>query len=370
MAKNNNKFNIVSLFSGCGGLDLGFKKAGFNIIWANEYDKTIWETYEKNHPNTILDKRSIIEIPSSDIPDADGIIGGPPCQSWSLAGSMGGIEDNRGKLFYEYARVLRDKKPKFFLAENVPGIISKSHIQEFNKIIQLFNDIGYTVKYKKLNAVNYGVPQTRKRVFIIGFNKKLNINFSFPKITHSKKVKNNKNEKSLKLINRNEVLKPIKTLKDAIGDLPEPLPAKEKNHTNGDKLKINAHEYYIGSFSSRYMSRNRRRGWDEPAYTIQANGRHARIHPSAGPMVKIGKDNWRFDKKSDQRRLSIRESARIQTFPDNFKFYYEKLNNGYKMVGNAVPVKLAEVLANKIYNYLQSKSSSNMKIKKEKVNAN
>jgi DNA (cytosine-5)-methyltransferase 1 len=114
------KFELVSLFSGCGGLDLGFKQAGFSIAWANEFNNKIWETYKYNHPETELDTRSIIDIKSSEIPFCDGIIGGPPCQSWSLAGSMGGIDDNRGQLFYEYARVLRDKMPKFFLAENVP----------------------------------------------------------------------------------------------------------------------------------------------------------------------------------------------------------------------------------------------------------
>lgn len=348
----NNEFELVSLFSGCGGLDLGFENAGFDIIWANEYNKKIWETYEYNHPNTELNRKSIIDVESEEIPEADGIIGGPPCQSWSLAGSMGGIEDNRGKLFYEYIRILRDKKPKFFLAENVPGIISKTHIDEFKKMVKLFEEVGYDVEYKKLNAVNYGVPQTRKRVFIVGYRKDLDLNFNFPFKTHKEKTE--KEKQTLFDSEELHTVKPILTLKDAIGDLPEPLPAKEKNRTNGDELKINAHEYYIGSFSSRYMSRNRRRGWDEPAYTIQANGRHARIHPSAAPMIKVEKDNWKFDDSKPHRRLSVRESARIQTFPDSFKFFYEKVNDGYKMVGNAVPVKLAEALANKILKDLKS----------------
>ena len=93
---------IVSLFSGSGGLDLGFEKSGFDIIWANEYDKSIWETYEKNHPNTVLDRRSIVDVDSTDIPECEGIIGGPPCQSWSEAGSLRGIEDKRGQLFYDF----------------------------------------------------------------------------------------------------------------------------------------------------------------------------------------------------------------------------------------------------------------------------
>ncbi len=340
---------IISLFSGCGGLDLGFKKAGFEIIWANEFNDKIWETYEYNHPETNLDKRSIVDIDSTEIPYADGIIGGPPCQSWSLAGSMGGIEDNRGQLFYEYARILRDKKPKFFLAENVPGIISKSHIDEFKKIIALFEEIGYSVNYKKVDSADYGVPQNRKRVIIIGFRKDLNLKFEFPEKTHS---------------DHNEEKPNIVKLKDSIKDLPEPKPSKEKNYAN-DNLKINAHEYFTGDYSSRFMSRNRRRKWTQPGYTVEASGRHSKIHPDSPKMVKVAKDKREFRGEGKPRRLSIRESARIQTFPDNFKFFYKKLNDGYKMVGNAVPVRLAEVMAKAIKQHLENVdlNKNNSKIK-------
>lgn len=138
------------------------------------------------------------------------------------------------------------------------------------------------------------------------------------------------------------------TLKDAIGDLPEPVHAKEKNKAN-DNLVIPNHEYMNGSFSSIYMSRNRRRPWAEPSFTIQAGGRHAPLHPSSAEMVNVEKDLWKF--KGDNpvfRRLSVREAARIQTFPDNFIFYYKNIADGYKMIGNAVPVKLAQVIAKKI----------------------
>ena len=115
--------DVVSFFAGAGGLDLGFEKAGFNVLYANEYDKEIWETYEKNHKKSKLDRRSIINIASDEIPNCDGIIGGPPCQSWSEAGSKRGIADKRGQLFYEFMRILADKKTKFFLAENVSGML-------------------------------------------------------------------------------------------------------------------------------------------------------------------------------------------------------------------------------------------------------
>ncbi len=135
--------NIISLFTGAGGLDKGFEAAGFKTIWANEYDKDIWETFEKNFPNTKLDKRSIRDVPSIDIPDCDGIIGGPPCQSWSEAGSLKGINDKRGQLFFEFIRILRDKKPKFFLAENVSGMLASRHTEALKNIKKLFSDSGY-----------------------------------------------------------------------------------------------------------------------------------------------------------------------------------------------------------------------------------
>lgn len=130
--------NIVSLFSGAGELDIEFKRSGFNIIYANEYDKTIWNTVEYNFQETPLDKRDIRDIISQDIPDCIGIIGGPPCQSWSEAGSLRGIEDPRGKLFFDYIRIIKNKKPLFFVAENVPGILHERNIKAFNSILDGF----------------------------------------------------------------------------------------------------------------------------------------------------------------------------------------------------------------------------------------
>ena len=172
--------NTISIFAGAGGMDYGFEQAGFDIVWANEYDKVIWDTYRFNHPNTYLDTRSIRDVPSTDIPnDIDGIIGGPPCQSWSLAGAMKGIEDDRGKLFFEYLRILRDKQPKFFVAENVPGIVSSAHIDSFINIKKLFSECGYNVAHQTLNANDFGVPQERKRVFLVGYRNDLNMVFEY-----------------------------------------------------------------------------------------------------------------------------------------------------------------------------------------------
>ena len=342
---------IVSLFTGAGGLDLGFKKAGFDIIWANEYDSTIWETFEKNFPETKLDKRSITDVPLSDVPVADGIIGGPPCQSWSEAGAGRGINDKRGQLFFEYIRLLKDKQPTFFLAENVSGILHPKHQKAFNEILKQFEEVGYNVSYKLLNAHDYGVPEDRLRVIIVGFHKKkVGFNFEFP-----------------------EPLKKKFTLKDAISDLRLAKPALQFNKTNGDKLKIPNHEYMTGGFSTIYMSRNRVRSWDEPSFTIQAGGRHAPLHPQA-PKMKFVEQNKRIfvpGKEHLYRRLSVRECARIQTFPDDFMFKYRDVADGYKMIGNAVPVDFAYQLAKKIYSDLSKKFTTSkvfktVAVKKEK----
>ncbi len=319
---------LASLFTGAGGLDLGFEKAGFHIVWANEYDSTIWETFELNFPKTKLDRRSIIDISDDDIPsDIDGIIGGPPCQSWSEAGAGRGINDKRGKLFFDYIRLLKKKQPKFFLAENVAGILHPKHKEAFKNIIIEFEKAGYEISWKLLNANDYDVPEDRLRVIIIGYNKKLKTKFEFPEPQKYKPV-----------------------LKDAIYDLRLAKPAKEKNKTNGDSLKIPNHEYMNGGFSSMYMSRNRVRSWDEPSFTIQAGGRHAPLHPQAPKMKFISQNERIFipGKENLYRRLSVRECARIQTFPDSFIFKYRDVADGYKMIGNAVPVNFAYHIAKKI----------------------
>ncbi len=318
---------IASFFSGGGGLDKGFEKAGFHTIWANEYDRAIWNTFQANFPNTVLDKRSITEILSNDVPNVDGIIGGPPCQSWSAAGSQRGIDDKRGQLFFDYIRILKAKQPKFFLAENVAGILQPKHAQAFANIIQEFKNAGYTLSYKLLNANNYDVPQDRLRVIIVGYRSDLGKVFEFPQPQQYKPV-----------------------LKDAISDLPRPAPAKEANKANG-ALEIPNHEYMTGGFSTMFMSRNRVRAWHEPSFTIQASGRHAPLHPQAPKMELVAQDKRIFvaGKEDLYRRLSVRECARIQTFSDDFIFKYHNVNDGYKMVGNAVSVNFAYHLAKIIY---------------------
>lgn len=332
------KPKILSLFSGAGGLDKGFENAGFEIVTSNEIDKVTFDTYKYNFPNTKHIGGSIVNLTKQDLEDSyDGIIGGPPCQSWSEAGKQLGINDPRGKLFYEYVRILELVKPKFFLAENVSGMLHKKHQESVKNITTRFRDVGYNVVFKLLDAVDFGVPQNRKRVFIIGIRNDIGKEFTFPS--------DNSNGS--------------KTLFDAISDLPNALSGRDKNKTNfknhlsvGNQIPNN--EYMTGSFSTIYMSRNRVRAWDEPSFTIQAGGRHAPIHPDAPKMIKIETDKFIFDKKElkKYRRLSVRECARIQTFPDDFIFIYDQISDGYKMIGNAVPVLLAKSMAEQIMKIL------------------
>jgi DNA (cytosine-5-)-methyltransferase len=324
--------NVISLFSGCGGLDLGFEKAGFNIPIANEFDKTIWETFKINHPKTKLIEGDIRNVTKKDIEEffdgeIDGIIGGPPCQSWSEAGSLKGINDPRGKLFFDYIRLLKEFKPKFFLAENVSGMLANRNSDAVKNIINMFEEAGYNVSLTMINAKDYGVAQERKRVFYIGFREDLDIDFVFPD--------GSTKEDDKKI-----------TLRDIIWDLQDSaLPANEKNKHNPDA--INNNEYFTGAYSPIFMSRNRVKEWDEQAYTVQASGRQCQLHPQAPKMVKVGKNDCRFEEGKEElyRRMTIREIARIQGFPDDFKFVYENTNDAYKMIGNAVPVNLAYEIA-------------------------
>lgn len=322
---------ILSLFSGCGGLDLGFEKAGFEIPVANEFDPTIWETYQINHPNTKLIKSDIKKIPQFSFSDEiDGIIGGPPCQSWSEAGSLRGINDERGQLFFDYIRILKIVRPKFFLAENVSGMLANRHSAAVQNIFNLFEESGYKVTLNLVNAKDYGVAQERKRVFYIGFRDDLDVDFKFPKGSTID------NEKKL-------------TLRDVIWDLKDyAVPAGSKNTHNPEA--INNNEYFTGAFSPIFMSRNRVKSWDEQAFTVQASGRQCQLHPQAPKMVFVEKDKRAFVKGCENlyRRMTIREIARIQGFPDTFKFIYNSTNDAYKMIGNAVPVNLAYEIATAI----------------------
>ena len=293
--------------------------------------------FQKNFPNVRLIEKDIRKLSSEDFPDnIDGIIGGPPCQSWSEAGSLKGIKDARGQLFYDYIRILKDKQPLFFVAENVSGMLAARNSEAVKSFLNLFDEAGYDVNLRMLNANDFDVPEDRDRVFYVGFRKDLGIkNFVYP---------------------TPQPRKP--TLRDAIWDLKDSaIPAKDKNHTNGLECKVPNHEYFVGSYSPVFMSRNRVRAWNEPGFTVQASGRQCQLHPQAPKMVKVEKNLQKFvqGKEYLYRRMTVREVARVQTFPDDFIFIYNDVNYGYKMIGNAVPVNLAYHVAMQIKQTLESR---------------
>lgn len=302
--------DVVSLFSGCGGSDLGFEKAGCDIIFANDVKPIACKTYEENFGVKPVneDIRNLRKFPKADI-----LIGCYPCQGFSLYGKRN-MEDPRNFLFLEFSRALKHVDPDFFVAENVKGLLFKYGREMLRRMMIAFSKRGYNVSWKLLNAKWYGAPQDRERVFIVGVKKSLNIEYSFPEPTHGKGKK------------------PYVTLRDSIGGMPKPKRC----------------EYWKGSYSSHYMSRNRRRGWNETSFTIQASGRHAPLHPSSPKPIKIERDKYVFPKeKRNPRRLSTRECARIQTFPDKFKFL-GSLSDQYEQIGNAVPPLLSQKLAESI----------------------
>ncbi len=343
---------MISLFSGAGGLDKGFHNAGFKTVTANEFDSKICPTFRANFPDVELIEGEIRHITSACFPGGvDGIIGGQPCPGGSEAGNLLGIEDARGQLFYEYIRILRDKRPLFFVAENVSGMLAKRNSTAVINFLRLFSEAGYDVSLKMLNANDYDVPEDRDRVFYVGFRKDLHINdFQYPM-------------KSLH--------KP--TLREAIWDLQATaIPARGKNRTNGDLCAVPNNEYFVGAFSPIFMSRNRVRSWDEPGFTVQASGRQCQLHPQAPKMEKIGKNLQKFQEGSLHlyRRMTVREVARIQTFPDDFRFIYDDVNMGYKMIGNAVPVNLAYHVAMSIRQTLEKHGLIPEEIQEKRVAIN
>lgn len=318
--------NLISLFSGAGGLDLGFRIAGFRIMIANEIDAKICPTFRANFPDVHLIEGDIRKLSPSDFPDdIDGIIGGPPCQSWSEGGKQLGLDDERGKMFLTYIDFIQAKQPKFFVIENVKGILGDKHFQTFMKMLDQLKNAGYVVHYQLMNAMDYHVPQERYRVFVVGIRRDIDVNYQFPQPDNSCFI----------------------ALRQAIGDITEE-PRKytsERVDTRYDKW-LN-HDVYMGPFDERFMARHRVRGWNEVSYTMQAKARNCPLHPQAPKMVYVSRDKQIFRPGYEHlyRRFSVRECARIQTFPDGFRFIYHDVCDGYKMVGNAVPPRLGRAIA-------------------------
>lgn len=295
---------IVSLFSGAGGLDLGLIQAGHKIIWANDFDSDAVASYRSNIGSEIV-LGDICGIPSSVIPNCDVVVGGFPCQGFSQANMLRFAEDERNRLYLEFLRIVRDKQPLYFLAENVRGILSLAGGQAIQKIESDFAAVGYRVSKKLFNVADYGVPQMRKRVIIAGTRADLpeRLDYKFPEPTHADPTKAHK----LGLV-------PWVTIAEALAHIPEP----------GQEHGLKNHVFSLYKVTNRNFTGHRRTDPSKPSPTILARGN------GKGGVCAI-------QHPQNHRRMSIREQAAIQTFPDNFEFS-GRLNSAYRQVGNAVPV--------------------------------
>ncbi len=298
------EFTAVSLFCGAGGLDLGFDRAGFRTVWANDFNEDACKTHQNwSKAKVICGDISKIDVCS--IPESDIILGGFPCQGFSLSGPRK-IDDSRNTLYKHYVKIVAARQPKIFVGENVKGLLTMGDGRIIEAITEDFSECGYHVFYKLVNAKDFGVPQDRERVIICGFRKDLCVQgfeLKIPKTGHM-------------------------TMREALANLPE----------------VREEEICRAPYSSRYMSRNRKRNWDQVSYTIPAMAKQVTLYPGSPDMEKVDKDIWKFGEGGTTRRLSWREAAAIQTFPRELYFYGD-ITSKYKQIGNAVPVKLAEYIA-------------------------
>lgn len=323
------EFKVISMFSGAGGLDMGFHNKGFKILWANDFARDACDTYDKwanfNEDGTRKEEKDCTIIECGDISkidltkvlpgvEVDVVLGGFPCQGFSLAGPRQ-VDDSRNVLYRHFVEMVRIKNPKVIVAENVIGIKTLGNGAVFAKIIEDFSDLGYTMSAPTVNAKNFGVPQDRMRVIFIGIRNDICDGGAYyfpagdPKIV---------------------------TLREALADLPE----------------VDMNDVCQAAFSSRYMSRNRKRNYEDVSFTIPAMAKQVPLSPDSDGMEFVEVDKFRF--VGFNRRLSYKEAAAIQTFPPNMEFCGD-LDSKYKQIGNAVPVKLAEAIASEVKKILTVK---------------
>jgi DNA (cytosine-5)-methyltransferase 1 len=327
MSRIESKYRVVSLFSGCGGLDIGLE-GGFNylgkkyaknsmhVIWANDINAKACKTMQLNMPDTEVVCEDITKVLEHkiEIPAADVVVGGFPCQDFSLAGKRRGLTVKRGQLYLSMIEVIKLVNPKVFLAENVKGLISWENGLGIKTIVSDFEKLGYHVEYKLHNTANYGVPQTRERVIIVGVRKDIGDKIMWPEETHA--------------YEKNALLKPWVTLEQAIGDLED-----DKKHfclPNSGYSKAKLFPGTQGNTTTRS---------DRPGPTMRAE-HHGNIE---------------FHYKLN-RRLSAREAARIQSFPDDFIFV-QSTSDAYRQVGNAVAPVFGWHLAQAIKDTIEQRTA-------------
>ncbi len=310
----------VSLFSGCGGFDLGVSKSGVDIIMANDIDHDAAVAYQSIFPKTEFVEKDVRLI--TKFPHADILIGCYPCTGFSSAArrrwkdrkAERDLTDNdKNFLFQEFLRAIDSVKPKLIFIENVRGMLSANNGYFLNQQLEGFRSRGFeNIEPMILNAADYGVAQTRQRVFFVGFHKRLGpVDYKQPKATFGTEMR------------------PHRSLRDVIGDLPE--------WPEG--------EFFDGPFHGHYLTRNRKRPWDQPSFTIVADGHHVPLHPGGEAMSFVQKDTWRLNGEFN-RRLSWRECLRIQGLPERMNAG-ETLLDKYRVIGNSVPPRLAQRLSSR-----------------------
>ena len=328
MNKLDNSPKIISLFSGCGGLDLGFHQEGYETVWANDFDHWACETFKKNIGDVIVegDIEQIDPYDNSSIPDCDIVLGGFPCQDFSMIWKRPGLDGERGNLYKSFLRVVDAKKPKVFVAENVKGLLTANNKKAIKQIVSDFESIapGYKVKVKLYNFADYGVPQLRERILIVGIRSDIDFDFEHPDPTHSAK---------------DEELLPHVTAGEALANIPDDAKNIEQQNLSPktvEKLKLISaggnftdipkdHPLYVKGMISHVY---RRIHPDEPSKTIIAAG---------------GGGTWGYH-YPEPRSLNNRERARLQSFPDDFEFV-GTMTQVRKQIGNAVPPQGVRELA-------------------------
>lgn len=304
------KFTFIDLFAGIGGIRIPFQELEGECVFSSEIDKYASITYKENYGE--FPSGDIIKIGTKEIPDFDILLAGFPCQSFSIAGKRKGFADIRGTMFFEIKRILKEKKPKCFLLENVKGLINHDKGNTFRTIIQtLEEELGYKIYYKVLNAKNFGLPQNRERIIIVGF-KNHNVNFEFPEI--------------LKIPTRvGDILEKNVNEKYSLSDkIWESHKRRKENH----KKKGNGFGYNLFNENSEYTS------------TISAR------YYKDGSEILIEQNN------KNPRKLTPREAARLQGYPDTFIIPVSD-TQAYKQFGNSVPVNMIRIVAKSVYKALQ-----------------
>lgn len=317
------KLKVASLFCGCGGTDVGllgnfdflgkhYASNNMEIVYANDIDDNACRIFEENF-GIKPDNRDIRQINSNELPDFDILTGGFPCQSFSIIAQNPkrlGVKDDRGKLFFEMCRILRDKQPKCFIAENVKGLLTANQKSAFPLIMEEFKNSGYDVKYMVLNSANYGVPQKRERVIIVGFRKDLHIDFTFPN----------------QVITDEDLFEPLKKVIDNTVD--------EKYYFSERAVE--------GMMKKREkMNKGRAQDIEKPCNTVGAHLAKVSLN-STDPVLMNG---------NRYRRFTPREVARIQSFPEKFSLVGTE-SAQYRALGNAIPPVMIWYVANKVQNSL------------------